>query len=436
MHETMANPAARGWVDADRGVVNREAFVSEDVYRLELERIFDRSWMFLAHVTEIPEVGDYVVRRMGSAQVVVVRDTDDAIHVLLNSCRHRGTKVCRADMGNARHFVCPYHGWSYERDGKLITTTFDQHLPESMDFAQWGLIRAPRVEVYKGLIFGCWDPDVIDLTSYLGDVRWYLDAFFWRSPQGMTVLAPPHRWRARANWKIGALNFIGDSMHVFTTHVGPITLDRVRSKREGFTTAGEDSFQVVTDEGHGCTLTYLAPGMPQENYQTHAPDLQPLFQHVLEPEQVAMLHHLRVAVGNVFPNFSFIESQVTRGEKAIIIRQWQPISATEMEILSWVLVEGEASDECKDRVLNHGFHNFGSAGVFEQDDLEIWASATEASNNRIATQFPYSFHTSVTYHDKPLADYKWPGRAFKPVTSEVAQFTFMRHWDGLMKSNL
>lgn len=426
--------AAAGWVDVANGLVSREAFVSDEVYRLELERIFDRTWVFLAHDSEIPAPGDYVARRLGSAPVLVVRDGGGAVRVLLNSCRHRGARLCRADAGNVRNFVCPYHGWTYERDGRLITTTFDHHFPEGTDFSRLDLVPAPRVETYGGLIFACWDDDVAGLSDYLGDIRWYLDAFFRRSPEGMEVLAPPHRWRARANWKIGALNFVGDSQHVLTTHAGPVTLDRVRSTREGFTTAGEDSFQVVTGEGHGCTLTYLAPGMPEGNYRTHSPDLQPCYEEMLEPDQVAMLHHLRVIVGTVFPNLSFIESQAGPGEKAVIIRLWQPTSGTEMEILSWVLAEREASAGYKERVLKNGFHNFGAAGVFEQDDLELWASATEASDNPIARRYPYSFHTGLPYIDNPVADHKWPGRAFRPANTEVAQLEFMRRWDEIMTS--
>ena len=433
MHDGSVSPKTRGWVDVANGLVERDAFVSADVFRLEMERVFDRSWMFVAHETEIPDSGDYVARSLGSAPVIAVRDADAGIRVLLNSCRHRGTKVCRGDMGNARNFVCPYHGWSYDLDGRLISTSYDDHVPDGMDFADWGLIPAPRVEVDNGLIFACWDPDAMPLADYLGDIKWYLDAFLSRSPGGMTVLAPPHRWRVKANWKIGALNFIGDSQHVRTTHVGPITLDRVRSQKEGFYRAAGDSFQVVTDEGHGCTLTYLAPGMPEGNYLTHAPDLQPLYAETLRPDQLSMLHHLRVMVGTVFPNLSFIETQVSLGEKAVIMRQWQPVSATEMEILSWVLAEVEASDDYKDHALKDGFHNFGAAGMFEQDDLELWASATAASDNRIAARHPYSFHSSLPFQDNPVADHKWPGRAYRPSNTEVAQFQFMRRWDDLMR---
>jgi hypothetical protein len=105
-----------------------------------------------------------------------------------------------------------------------------------------------------------------------------------------------------------------------------------------------------------------------------------------------------------------------------------------MEVLSWVLAEKEASEEYKASVLRKGFHNFGAAGVFEQDDLELWASATSASNNAIAKQFPYSFHTALPYMDSPEQGHNWPGRAFKPADTEVAQLEFMRQWDRCMKA--
>jgi PAH dioxygenase large subunit len=423
-----------GWVDIDRGLVSRDIFVNDEVYRIEMERIFDRTWIFLAHETEIPAAGDYVTRTAGSAPVVVVRDTDGTVHALLNSCRHRGTRVCRADSGNTRNFVCPYHGWTYERSGRLVTTTFDRHLPKDFDRSLYGLARVPRLETHKGLIFGSWNADVVPLTEYLGDIAWYIDPFLARTAQGMQVLAPPHRWRAKSNWKIGALNFVGDSQHILTTHVGPLTLDPVRAARAGFATAAENSFQVVTDEGHGCTLTYLAPGLPEDAYQTHSRDLEPLYAKLLPPDQLQLLKRLRVIVGTIFPNLSFIETQVGPAQKAVIVRQWQPVSGTEMEILSWVLAEKEASTDYKDQVLRKGFHNFGAAGVFEQDDLELWASATCASDNAVAKRFPYSFHTALPYINAPAKDHRWPGRAFKPADTEVAQLEFMRQWDRCMKA--
>ena len=428
-----APSSQNGWIDAMQCTVSRDVFVSNDIFQRELDQIFNHNWIYLAHETEIPLVGNYVTRSLGDAPVIVLREADNGVSALLNSCRHRGAKLCRANSGTVRKFICPYHGWNYERDGRLITTTFDSMLSANMDFAQWGLIRVPKVESYKGLIFGCWDSDAASLSEYLGDFRWYLDAFVARSPGGMEVIGPPHRWRVKANWKLGALNFIGDGQHIMTTHKGPIALDPLRSVRA--VTPADKSVQIMTDGGHGCTLTYLAPGMPDSAYHTHASDLIPLYESTLKPEQCKLLEHLRVAVGNVFPNFSFIELQAGPGEKAVIIRLWHPIGGTEMEVLSWVLVEREASPEYKARMLKNGSHNFGVSGVFEQDDVELWEAATAASDNTVARQFPYSFHTAAPYREKPLADYKGPGRAYQPSASEVIQFEFMRHWNGLMTSN-
>ncbi len=421
------------WVDEAAATVSRQVFVDDGVFQQEMDRIFFRTWGFLCHETEIENAGNFVIRRLGSAQVVVTRDDQGTVHAVLNSCRHRGAQICRSDSGNARHFVCPYHGWTYDRTGKLVTTTFDQHFPNGFKLSDLSLPKVPRLEHHKGLIFGCWDPDVASLADHLGEFAWYLDPFLARSPLGMEVLAPPHRWRTRCNWKVGALNFAGDSQHVLTTHAGPLTLDPVRAARAGFATAAENSFQVSTDQGHACTLTYLAPGLPAEAYQTHPPDLEPLYTGIT-PDQREMLKNLRVIVGTVFPNLSFIETQVGPSEKAIIMRQWSPISGTEMEVLSWVLAEREASPDYKKEVLRKGIHNFGAAGVFEQDDVELWASATAASNNPIALQYPYSFHTALPYLQKFEANGKWPGRVYRPADTEVAQFEFMRQWNRWMQA--
>jgi PAH dioxygenase large subunit len=421
------------WVDEKAGTVSRRAFIDDDVHDLEIDKIFLRSWGFLCHETEIENAGDFVVRRLGNAEVIVTRDEKGDIVAVLNSCRHRGAQLCRSASGNSRRFVCPYHGWTYERSGKLITTTFDQHLPPGLDLSQWGLPRVPRVESHKGLIFGCWREDVGSLSDYIGEFAWYLDPFLARTPSGMEVLAPPHRWRTRCNWKVGALNFVGDAQHVLTTHAGPLTLDPVRAARAGFATAAENSFQVATDQGHGCTLTYLAPGLPQDAYQTHPADLESLYTAVA-PGQRDMLKNLRVIVGTIFPNLSFIETQVGPAQKAVIFRQWTPISGTEMEVLSWVFAEREASSEYKDAVLKKGIHNFGAAGVFEQDDVELWASATRASDNPIAAQYPYSFHTALPYMQAAEQDSNWPGRVYRPADTEVAQLEFMRQWNRLMQT--
>ena len=91
----------KGLVDADTGTVSREIFWSKDLYDQEMEQVFARSWLFVGHDSQIPNPGDYILGRMGEEAVVVSRDRDSKIHVFLNSCRHRGNRVCRYDQGNS-----------------------------------------------------------------------------------------------------------------------------------------------------------------------------------------------------------------------------------------------------------------------------------------------------------------------------------------------
>lgn len=109
-----------------RGMVPAHIYNDEHVFALEKERVFGRAWMFIAHESEIPSAGDYVVRRVLDDSFIVVRDEKGEVHAHFNMCLHRGMQVCRAEMGNASHFRCPYHGWSYRNDGRIVGLPFHQ----------------------------------------------------------------------------------------------------------------------------------------------------------------------------------------------------------------------------------------------------------------------------------------------------------------------
>ena len=96
-------------VDIEKGIISREIFVNEEIYQRELEQVFTRSWLFIGHESQIPKPGDFFVSGMAEESVILCRDRESKIHVYLNSCRHRGMKVCRYDEGNTPVFTCPYH---------------------------------------------------------------------------------------------------------------------------------------------------------------------------------------------------------------------------------------------------------------------------------------------------------------------------------------
>src|SRR5271170_84622 len=152
-------------------------FNDEEIFRGEIERIFTRNWVIVAHESEIPRQGDFVLRNIGLESVIVCRDSDGRINVMSNHCRHRGTEVCQADRGNAAHFTCPYHGWTYRNNGDWAGAP---HLKEAyggkLDNKQWGLLHAPHVDSHQGLIFASLDRDAPPLKQYLGNAAWMLDA--------------------------------------------------------------------------------------------------------------------------------------------------------------------------------------------------------------------------------------------------------------------
>lgn len=100
-------------VDWRSGRQRRAIYVDPDIYAAELERIFARCWIFLAHESQIPETGDFMRGFMGEDEVLVVRQPNGGIKAFLNTCTHRGNRLCKADQGNARHFTCNYHGWGF-----------------------------------------------------------------------------------------------------------------------------------------------------------------------------------------------------------------------------------------------------------------------------------------------------------------------------------
>jgi nitrite reductase/ring-hydroxylating ferredoxin subunit len=194
-----------GLVDLAAGQISREIFVNEEIYQQELERLFARVWLFVGHESQIPKPGDYFVSGMGEESVILCRDRTGKVHVFLNSCRHRGMKVCRYDEGSTPVFTCPYHGWSYGTDGQLVGVPyFKEAYHDQLDKSRWGLIEVPQLRLYKGTVWASWDPSAPPFLEYLGDFARYLDLTLdgWDGGDGGTEILGASRnggFRATGN---------------------------------------------------------------------------------------------------------------------------------------------------------------------------------------------------------------------------------------------
>ena len=259
------NHSLAGMVDMAAGTVSREIFVNPEIYAQEQEMLFARAWLFVGHVSQIPKPGDYFVSCMGEESVILCRDREGEIHVFLNSCTHRGMKVCRYDEGNTPVFSCPYHGWSFATDGKLVGVPyFKDAYKGELDKSQWGLIEVPQLCVYKGTVWANWDKDAPSFEEYLGGYKTYLDFLLdtWDGAGGETeVFGGIEKWVIPCNWKFPSENFIGDRYHnishrsVDLVGVGPSGSGRRDTQERVGATALDFSFP---ERGHG-TISFLRP---------------------------------------------------------------------------------------------------------------------------------------------------------------------------------
>jgi phenylpropionate dioxygenase-like ring-hydroxylating dioxygenase large terminal subunit len=425
-----------------RGMIPAYVYSDAAVFELEREQVFGRAWMFLAHESEIPDPGDYVVRRVLDDSFIVVRDESGRVGVHFNMCLHRGMQVCRAEVGNASHFRCPYHGWSYRNDGRLAGLPFHQDAyggDDGLPRAGQHLLPPPRVDTVDGMIFVSLADDGPGLADQIGEFAFYLGMYTRQSPDGLE-LRGPQRWRVRANWKIGCENFVGDMYHTPHTHRSVVDIGLFREPKAHKRKEGALYFA-----GTGGGTTYKLPvgdfrermryvGYPDEMIERTA--------DTWSAQQVAMVavDGFMVSAATLFPNLSFVHNwpQVDDGGTVvpfISLRQWQPVSATETEVLSWFAVDRNAPEQFKRDSYRAYLMCFGSSGMFEQDDVENWVSITTVSRGAMARRLRLNTRMGLTAADEPinarLDGFSGPGVA-RVGYSEFNQ----RNWLTLWSSHL
>ena len=192
--------------------------VSEDILRKEMANIFGRCWIYVGHASELKKPGDFRSRKVAGRPVIFCRDQQGDIHCLFNTCRHRGAIVCTQRDGNARRFMCIYHGWTYGNDGSLARVPGDDAYADSFDKTAFGLRRPARFEDYRGFWFMCLDADAPALADYLAGAKDYIDLVIDQSPSGqMEIIAGVQEYDVAANWKLMVENSV-DDYHLPSTH--------------------------------------------------------------------------------------------------------------------------------------------------------------------------------------------------------------------------
>ena len=99
--------------------LDQEFYVSQHIFDLDVKNIFSKQWVFVGHISRIPNYGDYFLFNIGKESIIIIRDKDNAVHAHYNVCRHRGSQICLENEGNSKVLICPYHAWTYNIDGSL-----------------------------------------------------------------------------------------------------------------------------------------------------------------------------------------------------------------------------------------------------------------------------------------------------------------------------
>ena len=200
--------------------VHREVFQDPAIFELEMERIFARSWVYVGHASQVPEQGDFLCTRIGAQPVVMTRHSDGRVHVLYNRCGHRGVKVVAEEQGNARRFVCMYHGWTYDTNGDLDFVTQPEGYPEGRqpDKLRDGMGRIARVDEIRGFVFANMSPEGPGLRAWLGANAVCLEDLAASAPDGeVEIRGGVHRYMFRGNWKFQIDN-LSDMYHPAYSH--------------------------------------------------------------------------------------------------------------------------------------------------------------------------------------------------------------------------
>jgi phenylpropionate dioxygenase-like ring-hydroxylating dioxygenase large terminal subunit len=422
-----ANTYAR-MVDAENGVIDREIFTGDQVYADELERVFTRAWLFIGHESQVPNPGDFFTSRMGDESVILCRDRAHKIHVLLNSCRHRGMKVCLYDEGNTNTFTCPYHAWSYGLDGALTGVPMQKTLYEDIDKEKWSLVEVAQITNYKGTIWATWDPEAPPLMAYLGDVKEHLDlALDCRDGRegGSVVFGGVQKWIVPTNWKLPAENFAGDTYHnpshrsVDMIGLGATAQKGVQGRHDN-RLADAQHIWVSFPGGHAVHSAVKAES--NEYYPSFAEHqvVEDYFRSCHEGRKARMgdKARLQAFVGTIFPNTSF------HGYLPRTICVLHPHGPQTTEIWRFYFTDHDTPSEVNTYLRHHYMRYSGPAGMTEQDDMENWNYATSASRGTIAKRYPFNYQQSM---NKISQDSPYAGCVSEQITEENAR-AFYRGW--------
>lgn len=346
-----------------RDRVHGSLYTDGEIFAEELRKIWYRTWVFVGHESEVAQPNDYVRKKLGLQDVIMTRDRDGQLHLLLNRCSHRGNQVCDDAKGNSGTFRCPYHGWTFRNTGELVGFPFFKGYGQRR--LDMPLGRVPRVDTYGGFVFGSFAEDGPDLHEHLGAAAGEIDRLTRLSPEGKVALnAGWLQHQTRANWKLLAENetdgyhpqFVHGSIFGVTgSTIGPLY--------------GDSSSAVTRDLGGGHSENDLRPefrkfaepmrwfGTTESRVPNYVAAMRATYGADAERILIEGAPHVMI-----FPNLFIAEIQVFN---------IQPVAVDECVQYS-TAVQLVGAPELNRRMVSQCIGSVGPAGMLLADDTEMY----------------------------------------------------------------
>jgi phenylpropionate dioxygenase-like ring-hydroxylating dioxygenase large terminal subunit len=400
--------------------VHGSLYTDPDIYALELERIWYRTWVYVGHVSELPAPNDYVVKSIGPQSVIMTRDRQGDIHLLLNRCSHRANLVCDAPAGNSSAFRCPYHGWTFSNTGKLLGYPFNSGYGGREAKRELGLGRVPRIASYRGFVFASFADDGPSLDEHLGAAAETIDRLCRLSPEGeIQLTAGWLQHKVKANWKM-LLENETDGYHPQFVHASIFSVAQSHV-REMY---GERSRATARDLGGGHTEHDLRPefrhrGRPMEWFGT-TPERLPDYvarmtaAHGDAAQQILIDGSPHVML---FPNLFIAEVQLFVLQPLAVDETVQHVTAMQFK----------GAPDLNRRLLQQAMGSVGPAGFLLADDSEMY----ERNQRGVQARMPEWLVLKRGMHRERHDD---EGVLAGHATDETTQRGIWRHYRSLIEA--
>lgn len=352
-------------VSGDR--IKASMYENAGLFTEEMEKIFAKTWVWVAHDSEVPEKGSFKLSWVGTQSVIVTRDRKGELHVLANRCRHRAATVCEVKKGKTSSFQCPYHGWGYALDGSLRALPHPEEYNADFDKSKYSL-KSLRTESYQGMIFATFNEAIEPLVDFLGPAKKWIDLFMKQGAGYPVTTLGEHQFSFPGNWKIQLENTT-DAYHFPIVHKSFLqSLDEEAEKTFTFL----DGAGFVEDLGNGHSVMVMIPELVDLEADLDAPipeRFQELAEELRQDHSEDRVRRIVRAVGgsgfnlNLFPNIAC---------SMAFFRVLRPVNAEETAIRHIAIgMQGGPAAANRMRLRLHE-HFQGPMGFGSPDDAEVW----------------------------------------------------------------